>query len=348
MAKDRRFGRRAPRKADNAPGRKRKATAMRCCLIGCLLLSVGCHESQSRIGEAKQGPAYFQSRLAPVTWSDEKAGLERRARAGELPETGAPAAGAPAGGGPAGAPAGTLGRRIKYIADIQLAITDFDVAEKKLMDLVRAHDGIFAQSEIAGSKGAPRSGRWRIRVPVEGFQSFLTDVRLLGVPQVAKADSDDVTAEYVDLEARLHNKKTEEETMRGYLKDRKIVAKLEDIFTIEHELVRVRGEIEQMEAQQRLIDNLTALATINIQMHEEKNFIPPQEPTFAAKIRSAFSNSADTLIGSIKASIITIASALPWMPVVVLALGCAWIAGRRIFRLALQLRRTFLPPAPSA
>jgi hypothetical protein len=244
--------------------------------------------------------------------------------------------------------AGMLTRKIKYIADVRLAVTDFDIAEKKLMDLVHAHDGVFAQSEIAGSKGAPRSGRWRIRVPVESFQSFMTTVRELGVPQVAKADSDDVTAEYVDLEARLHNKKIEEETMRGYLKDRKIVAKLDDIFTIEHELVRVRGEIEQMEAQRRLIDNLTALATINIQMHEEKNFIPPQEPTFAAKIRAAFSNSADILIGSIKAWIITIASAVPWMPIVLLALGCTWMAARRFLRLLLWLRRTYLPPAPSA
>jgi hypothetical protein len=173
-------------------------------------------------------------------------------------------------------------------------------------------------------------------------------VRQLGVPQVARSDSDDVTAEYVDLEARLHNKKSEEETMRVYLKDRKIVANLEDIFKIEHELVRVRGEIEQMEAQRRLIDNLTALATINIQMHEEKNFVPPQEPTFTDKTVAAFSNSADALIGSIKASIIAVASALPWMPIVVLALGCAWMAAKRLVRLLPQLRRTFLPPAPSA
>src|SRR5262249_5904417 len=262
--------------------------------------------------------------------------------AGRSPDAGTPA------GGTAGATTGNLARKIKYVADVQLAVTDFDIAEKNLMELVRAHDGIFAQSEVAGSKGAPRSGRWRIRVPVEGFQSFLAAVRQLGVPQVARADSDDVTAEYVDLEARLHNKKIEEETMRGYLKDRKIVAKLEDIFTIEHELVRVRGEIEQMEAQQRLMDNLTALATINIQMHEEKNFVPPQEPTFVAKTKAAFWSSSDSLIGSIKAAIIAIASALPWLPIVLLALGCVWIAARRVVRMVLLLRRTLEPPAPSA
>jgi hypothetical protein len=266
-----------------------------------------------------------------------------RARTEKQPDPGAPASVEP--GGATGA---KLARRIKYSADIQLAVTDFDIAEQKLMDLVRAHDGIFAQSDVAGSKGAPRSGRWRIRVPAPGFQSLLMAVRQLGVPQVARADSDDVTAEYVDLEARLRNKKIEEETMRGYLKDRKIAAKLDDIFTIEHELVRVRGEIEQMEAQQRLMENLTALATINIQMREDKNFIPPEEPTFAAKTKAAFSNSADSLIGSLKASIIAIASALPWMPIAALALGCALIAAKRLFRVVLQLRRTFLPPAPSA
>jgi len=313
---------------------------MRLYLIACLLLSVGCHESQNRIGEAKQGPAYFRSLSAstsPVNGGEQMV-LERRARAGELPDAGAPA----------GNSAANLARKIRYTADIQLAITDFDIAEKKLMDLVRAHDGIFAQSEVAGSKGSPRSGRWRIRVPIASFQSFLAAVRQLGVPQVARADSDDVTAEYVDLEARLRNKKSEEETMRVYLKDRKVVAKLDDIFTIEHELVRVRGEIEQMEAQRRLMDNLTALSTINIQMHEERNFIPPQEPTFAAKTRAAFSNSADILIGSIKASIIAIAAALPWMPIVSLALGCALITAKRLVRVVPRLRRAFLPPAPSA
>jgi hypothetical protein len=238
-------------------------------------------------------------------------------------------------------PRATLARKIKYIADVQLAVTDFDAAEQKLKDLVRDDDGFFAQSDVAGSKGAPRSGRWRIRVPVESFQSFMAAVRQLGVPQVARADSDDVTAEYVDLEARLRNKKIEEETMRAYLKDRKIAAKLDDIFTIEHELVRVRGEIEQMEAQQRLMDNLTALATINIQMHEEKNFVPPQEPTFAAKTQAAFFNSAESLISHLKTLIITIATALPWLPIVAVALGCAWLAARRLFRVVPRWYRTF-------
>jgi hypothetical protein len=276
---------------------------------------------------------------ASVKGGEDRPVWEKRPRARKQEDAGAPA------GEPV---AGKLARKIKYIADIQLAVTDFDIAEQKLMDLVAGNDGIFAQSDVAGSKGAPRSGRWRIRVPVESFQSFMAAVRQLGVPQIARADSDDVTAEYVDLEARLRNKKIEEETMRGYLMDRKIAAKLDDIFTIEHELVRVRGEIEQMEAQRRLMDNLTALATINIQMHEEKNFIPPQEPTFAAKTRAAFSNSADSMIGQIKALIIATACALPWMPIAAVALGCAWMVARGLFRLLPRLRRAFLPPAPGA
>lgn len=234
-------------------------------------------------------------------------------------------------------------RKIKHTAEVSVIVDNFDPIADRVAQLAQSYHGYVAQSEINGSPGSPRSGRWRVRIPVDEFQPFLSAAQKLGVPERNTTDSQDVTADYVDLDARLKNKKEQEQTLRGYLKETKPKAELKDILAVEQELSRVRGEVEQLEGELRLLTNLTSLTTVTLSVKEIKNYVAPEAPSFATNATRTFSGSKDTLIEAAKTCALAAVAAVPWIPVGLLAMVVLWIM-IRVARNALAGGPTTSPP----
>ncbi len=115
--------------------------------------------------------------------------------------------------------------------------------------------------------------RWRFRVPVDHFDSFVESIVALGELERNNRTSQDVTEQYYDIEARIKNKRLEEQTLAKILQERS--GKLEDVLKIEIELSRVRGEIEQLEGKIRVLENLSSLATLTLNVRERDKYAPP-------------------------------------------------------------------------
>src|SRR5262249_53892749 len=79
----------------------------------------------------------------------------------------------PAGGPPLDRP---LPHKIVYTAEVKLVVPELPTAEEQLKQLLKQNDGFVAQSELSGSAGSRRSGRWRVRVPIENFDAFVTEL----------------------------------------------------------------------------------------------------------------------------------------------------------------------------
>lgn len=139
----------------------------------------------------------------------------------------------------------TVPRRIIYNAKVELISENFAKAQDGLAALVKTHGGYIAETDIGGTPGQPRQGTWKVRVPESQFNAFMSGVSSLGELQSTHTDSQDVTAEFHDLEARISNKQVEEKRLIAHLQ--RSTAKLSDILQVERELSRVRGEIEQMQ-----------------------------------------------------------------------------------------------------
>jgi hypothetical protein len=241
----------------------------------------------------------------------------------EVPVRGAAQAAAPA-------PAQDIQRKIIYNATLQLIVADLATADESLQQIVKEHNGYIAQADLLGTTGEPRRGHWRLRVPADRLRHCVEAILKLGVPQQNSTDSRDVTEEYVDLEARLNNKKKEEATLQGYLADKKAISKLEDILKIEQELSRVRGEIEQAEGRLRLLSNLSTLATLDVTMHEVKDYVPPQAPTFGSRISGTFSRSVEALQRFGETLTLIAVGLTPWLPVIAIVVVPAWLLLRRL------------------
>ncbi|MCP4593514.1 MAG: DUF4349 domain-containing protein, partial [bacterium] len=175
-----------------------------------------------------------------------------------------------------------------------------------------------AQSNVTGSRGSPRSGQWTIRVPVARYEEFLTAAQEFGEARRVSSNSKDVSEEYYDVEARIRNKKREEERLLKLLEDS--TGKLEEVLAVEREIARVRGEIEQMEGRMRVLNDLTALTTVNLNVDEIKDYVPEQAPTYTTRVRRSFEASITAMASLAQGLSILLIVLLPWLGVLLVFL----------------------------
>ena len=182
--------------------------------------------------------------------------------------------------------AAALPRKIIYDARIELLVESLNSAEQAILGLIKEHGGFLAQSDQIGQTSAQRQATWRVRVPADHFDVFVSAVSRLGEVRENHVSSQDVTEEYFDIEARIRNKQEEEKRLLKHLADS--TGKLEDILSVERELSRVRGEIEQMQGRLRFLTNRAELSTITITASEFRNYTPPVPTTLQAQIGHTF------------------------------------------------------------
>lgn len=221
-------------------------------------------------------------------------------------------------------------RKIIYNASLDLLVEDMAAAEAAIPRLVQAAGGYLSGQDLHGLAGHQRQGTWTARIPVDRFEAFLDSVAKLGEVQRSRRDSKDVTEQFFDTEARLKNKKVEEQRLVKLLEER--TGKLEDVLSVEKELSRVRGEAEQLEGSLRLLANLTSLTTVTIGVTERRDYRPPQAPSFGTTIGRTFQSSLDALVGLGKGLVLVAVALTPWLPVFLLIGLSLWFLARKLRR----------------
>jgi hypothetical protein len=175
---------------------------------------------------------------------------------------------------------------------------------------------------VATSTTRKRSGTLTIRVPAADFDQALRSLRDLGEVDVQSIEGRDVTADYVDLQARLRIAKAR----------RQVLLRLMDRATTIAQTIRVQNalddtqlRIEQVQGQINLLDDRTALATIQVDLREQGVQAARVEK---ASIPNAFERAVAGFVGVIAGIVIGLGYLLP-----VLLIGLvAWF-------LAVRLRR---------
>ena len=218
-----------------------------------------------------------------------------------------------------------LSRKIIYDAQVDLVVENVDPIAKKVTALVQEARGYIAEQNTTGSPGSQRSMHWRIRVPVDQFESFVRVVVALGELERNSRTSQDVTEQYYDIEARIKNKKVEEQTLNKILEERS--GKLEDVLKVEVELSRVRGEIEQLEGKIRVLENLSSLATLTLNVREREKFAPPAPVAadFPTQIARTWESSLLDLVNLGKSVVLWAVDWAIWLPLLLVGAIVAWV-----------------------
>lgn len=159
------------------------------------------------------------------------------------------------------------GPMIIRTAQLSLIAKDFDRARANLGLILNRHRGYVGELDAGGSTGSGRTLTATLRVPADQLDAALIEVKALGRVESESQSGQDVTSQYVDLQARLDNARHTEERLSDLLRDR--TGKLSDVLAVEQELDRVRGEIEQMEAERKNMGNQVSYATLHAMITED-------------------------------------------------------------------------------
>lgn len=185
-----------------------------------------------------------------------------------------PARYAPASVAPAEPPAAPWGRRIIRRANLTIELSDVEAGISRLSETVEAFGGYVADT----STETDVQGTWRATitayVPPDQFVRAIAALGGAGKVTSRRVSGQDVSEEFVDLEARVRNLERHEAQLLAFMGRAQKVA---DLLSLENELARVRGEIERLTGRSRFLRARTEMATIQIAITRAPLAAPPND-----------------------------------------------------------------------
>lgn len=219
-------------------------------------------------------------------------------------------------------------------AQLSLITKEFDKARANLEPILKRHHGYVGELKAGGSTGSGRTLNATLRVPADQLDATLTEVKTLGRVESESQSGQDVTSQYVDLQARLSNARNTEQRLTDLLRNR--TGKLSDVLQVEQEVDRVRGEIEQMEAERKNMSNQVSYATLNATIAEDYKaqlqVVPPSTSTRLSNAAvEGYRSMADGVVSLALFLLSTGPSLLLWGVVLFLPARLIWKKVRRSF-----------------
>lgn len=198
-------------------------------------------------------------------------------------------------------------------------------AAAKARGIVESAGGFIVQSDTQSYGSNANQVTLVARVPAEKFDATLDQLRKLGKPTFESIRGEDVTEEYVDVQAQLRNQKQLEARFLALLETAQTVA---ETLEIERELARVRTEIDRLEGRSKFLRDQVAMSTINVTVQPAPKLFDDEGPKLGEEIVDAFSDAADLVVVVI-GGLIRVAGAL--LPIGVL-LALAGLVVRWLWR----------------
>jgi hypothetical protein len=163
---------------------------------------------------------------------------------------------------PTASPAAT-DRKLVRTAGLELTVNSPADAAEQIRRMAESMGGYLEAAQIGGTKEAPTADI-TIRVPAAHFEDAKAQIRKLAARvESEKTDAQDVTRQYVDMEARLRNLRAEE---TQYLTILKSAYKVTDLLEVEQKLSEVRGQIEQQQAEFQTLSKQVETVAITISL----------------------------------------------------------------------------------
>ena len=195
----------------------------------------------------------------------------------------------------AAAAAEAADRKIIRNANLTLEVNSTTQAQQKVTSIAESHGGFVVTSEAKQRESAQPENRTLdvklvVRVPSSRFGSALEAIR--GLATTVREDNvagQDVTEEFIDLEARIRTQKALE---LQFLEIMKQARKVEDALEVQRQIADVRTDIEKLEGRKRFLENRAALSTITVSLETPK-MIAVNTTGFGRSVRDALSEGID-------------------------------------------------------
>jgi hypothetical protein len=168
-------------------------------------------------------------------------------------------------------------RMVIRTAQLSLIVEDVELTLPQVQDLVKRMEGYIVQSSSYRTYSDRLAATVTLRVPAERFEEALAALHALAYKvQSETISGEDVTDQYVNLEARLRAHEAAETELLALLAEVRqsegnAEEKAQAILSIYNQLTNVRTQIEQIQGQMNYLSQMAAMATITVELQ-------PREP----------------------------------------------------------------------
>ena len=201
-------------------------------------------------------------------------------------------------------------REVIREASLELHASDTRQAFDDIVAMVESAGGFVAHANVfpVSSEDEQPAVAMTLRVPADRLNATMTAIKESVDEVVAESQgAEDVTEQFIDLEARLTNLEALEIELRALLTEVRAQENSdpEKILRVFNELSLVRGQIEGIQGQLDYLEDATALATLDVQVTQTPSAIPivdePWAPVETARealrnLVTGLENVADWLI----------------------------------------------------
>ena len=176
--------------------------------------------------------------------------------------------------------------------NLRFETNDLTVTYTQIQNAVKSNNASI-QNDTEGKDYGTVFRKLIIRVPSKNFDPFLTQISK-GVSYFDNKEitSQDVTTEFIDIEARLKAKKVLESRYMELLKK---ANKVSEMLEIEAQLSAIREEIEAKQGQLNYMQNQVSLSTITVEFYKNVPTDSGVTTSYGTKIWNAFKSGFNNL-----------------------------------------------------
>lgn len=222
--------------------------------------------------------------------------------------------------------AGTAAQsKIIYTATLRLESRDYDAARAAITAALTDAGGYVETSdENTDASSSARSLLLTLRVPQANYDSFLTAASQAGSLVSKSEQAEDVTTQYMDIEARLANLTAQRTRLQELQAGAETLA---DLLEVESKLSDVQYQLESWQSQLDWYDDQVSCCTVYVQLDEVQAYTA-QTRSFAERFAAALGGGWSGFVAAVQQVVIAVAGAWP-VVVIIAAAAAAVIAVRK-------------------
>ncbi|MDD1678469.1 MAG: DUF4349 domain-containing protein [Methanomicrobiales archaeon] len=158
-----------------------------------------------------------------------------------------------------------IDQKLIKTGSISLEVGNVPAIVDALNGIAIRHGGYLSSSSLSAATSDRMSATVVVRVPGDAFEGAVTDIKAIGTVRSASLNSQDITEEYIDLQAQ---KTALQLQLNQYNRIMEKAENVEDILKIQIEIGRTQTELDRLEGRLRYLDNRVDLATITVYLQE--------------------------------------------------------------------------------
>ncbi len=199
-------------------------------------------------------------------------------------------------------------RSIIYRGTVAVRVENVGAAAGKATGIAQTAGGFVSGDNRSSGSGAD-TATMELRIPAEKFGAVVDQLSKLGTEENREINTEDVTEQTIDLDARITVQQARVDSGRKLLAQAK---SLNDLVMLEREVATREADLASLQAKKRRLADLTALSTITVNLldPEAAATVPDDDPPgFLAGLGAGW----DALLASLKVLLTVLGALLPWL-----------------------------------